>query len=304
MHIGLFTPKNITITAVDKGQDGDSTTFSILDAMLTTAPGSQYSIFDVYAKTFEDDGSNIRERVANYINGTTSVGGANSPTLGSFARLEKNKEERKDFEKDMDPGTQYFCLAVAHNVDGTANSFKALKNVQIPDRIPPEFINVTTTISATQEVNGVKSYSGNVMINFTKPVYFLSTTSSDVFAQPLLTSPPTTGADGSTKLPADPSTGGVYFHNHVISSFSYTTPNTTTAARSTIYFTFTNVPLGSTIRIFDDGDFSSSGSVGAQKTLILTLKEDPMQSEIQLEKPVLDVKVGHPAFTFTWSKVN
>lgn len=297
-----FKTDKITITAVDKGQDGDSTSFSILDAMLTTAPGSQYSIFDVYAKTFEDDGSNIRERVANYINGTTSVGGANSPTLGSFTRLEKGKEERKDFEKNMDPGTQYFCLAVAHNVDGTANSFKALKNVQIPDRIPPEFISVTTTISATQEVNGVKSYSGNVMINFTKPVYFLSTTSSDVFAQPLLTTSSTTDANGTTT--EDPDTGGVYFHNHVISSFNYKTPNTTTAARSTIYFTFTNVPLGSTMRIFDDGDFSSSGSVGAQKTLILTLKEDPMQSEIQLEKPVLDVKVGHPAFTFTWSKVN
>ena len=108
----------------------------------------------------------------------------------------------------------------------------------------------------------------------------------------------------SGKLPPDPTTNGVYFHNHVVASFDYSTPTLTTSARSSIRFTFANIPVGSNIRIFDDGDFSSSGSVGAQKTLILTLKEDPMQSETQLEKPVLDVKVGLPAFTFTWTKVN
>ncbi len=294
------------MTVADKGQDGNESTFSVLDALLTTAPGSQYSIFDQYARTFEEDRSNIRERVANFINGTTSVGGTNSPTFGSFNRLEKGKEERKDFEKDMDPGTQYFCLAVAHNVDGTVDSFKALKNVQIPDRIPPEFISVNT-IATESIVDGKKVYSGSVLIGFTKPVYFLNTT-GDIVARPLLFDKTGKLDDGYYDIDEkNPDLGTeyrAYFHNHVTSTFQFTSSKTTTAALDTFQLDFKNIPIGSTIVIFNDGDFSSSGSVGAKRKLTLTLKEDPMQSETQLEKPVLDVKVGHPAFAFTWTKTN
>ena len=151
---------------------------SILEALLTTVPiagGAENegpSIFDMYAHTREEaeaaDVTWIRDRVGRLIRRTQSSDSMTPVTSGSIL-TEEDIPQIQEFEQYMNMYTSYYCLAVARNVDGTEDGFKAISGINIPDRDPPT---ITVSGSSTQAHDG--TWWGTVTLTFSEDLYWLS----------------------------------------------------------------------------------------------------------------------------------
>lgn len=281
----------------NKALDGDSSTFSILDALLTTCTGNQQSVFDAYAKSSAD--STIRETVAEYIREKDPDGGSATQARGSIPVIQEGSSNAKtiNFAQYMTFGTQYYCLTVAHNVQGTTDGFKAIKNIHLPDATPPEYVSINTSVTSTTEKDGVKYYSGVVTISFSEPIYFISSDDADRVALPVW-------YHRSSDTP-DPD-GAIYFHNHVTSSFSYTC-STKESTTNSITLKFTDVQDGAYLIMFDGGFVSDSNSNSATRkdgasamTLTLTFKAEARQDEIDPDYKGFTPELTQPAFLASW----
>ena len=151
----------------------DNPDMTILDALLTTVPSSTSSsgsanegpsLFDEYALRPEDD-SNIRTQVGDLIRRGQSV----SPVTSGSMTTEADISQIREFEEFMSMTTLYYCIAVAHNMDGIEDGFKAIEGINRPDRTPPT-INVSGT--SVQRANG--TWAGTVTIEFSENLYWLS----------------------------------------------------------------------------------------------------------------------------------
>lgn len=138
---------------------------TIMEALMTTVPqgsGNEGpSVFDLYANT------TIKERVGSLIRRNQSSDSMTTAATGTM-NLTKNISQVKDFTKNMQAGTAYYCMAVARNKDGTLDGFKVIGDVNIPDKQPPT-LEVSGTSAATST-----GWSGTITLTFSENLYWLS----------------------------------------------------------------------------------------------------------------------------------
>lgn len=166
-------------------KDSTASTPTVLDALLTTMnDGSYKSVFDEYANEIAYD--EVLGRITGQVTGDVEYAGRGGPEA-----LKENTPFPVDCTDIMTPETQYYFLAAARNENGTAYGFKAVGNVHLPDKTPPEFKSVTTTRGAMaafptqndpvynvpqsqwQKDPSQYIYKGQVTIEFTEKVYQL-----------------------------------------------------------------------------------------------------------------------------------
>ena len=140
---------------------------NVLEAMkMDTGNGS---VFDVYATR------EYKEQVAAFIrqslsNGVSVIG------IGSGIRVSPSSSLTIDSSLlPMVEGHSYAVVAVAQNVDGGANVFRAAYPVTPPDQVPPMITNITQNLtmdgSSSLELN---TCSGNVTLTFDSNLYCLN----------------------------------------------------------------------------------------------------------------------------------
>ena len=283
-------------TDENKALDGKSTSFSVLDAMLTSCSDvgkGQKSVFDVYAKSISEN--TIREIVAEYIREKDPNSDTAATARGSIPVILEGGTNSKtiNFSTYMTSGTQYYCLTAAHNTQGTMDGFKAIKNIHLPDSTPPAFVSVTTAAKP----DGANTYNGTVTITFSEPIYFIAGDSADPLAVPVWYSKYNTTEDQA---------GMVYFSNHITKSgFSYTC-TTKNSTSSSITLSFSGISDGDYLIMFSDGFISDSNSNaatradGSAKTLTLTFYSNVKLSDIDPDYADSLIDVTTQAFIASW----
>lgn len=233
-------------------------TYTVLTALCTTYSNG-YSVFDEFAKS--DQESNIRSTVANLISGTATMGvtiaaqGSKSLTQGNSYRQEQN------FTSSMTGGTLYYCLASAESPLGSEMSFAGISGVYIPDKTPPELQSVNTAAAP----DGANLYSGTVTFVFNEPVYQLVT------------------QNGVDQLPKAvwqtqyTSTGTAVRLKDImgvsVSKDKFSYPNEIKAPASTLALDFKQIPLGTTIVLFDSSYICDANSNSTRQNLTFRLEK-------------------------------
>lgn len=274
-------------------KDGDRTSFSVLDALLTTCQdsnGRTRTVFDVYAS---NDVNGIRAELAQYIRQMETSGSEAAILRGSISELKQNISSVVNFESHLEPNMQYYCVAVAHNVQGTADGFSAIKNIELADKTAPYYVSVNTYILHSSGNGGL--YTGSVTITFSEAVYYLPSNLGDRTAVPVLFNTNNIGDDKT-----DGADKHVYFHNNVTimgeTNVKFSPTKTTTTATDTFTLDFENVTHGTILCMFADGvicDASGNPAVNGTHTLRLTLT---FNSQAQVEGSYVLL----PAFEATW----
>lgn len=234
-------------------------TFTVLTALCTTYSNG-YSVFDEFAKSEEQ--SNIRSTVADLISGTATLGatiaaqGSKSLTQGNNYRQEQN------FTSNMTGGTLYYCLASAESPLGSEMSYAGISGVYIPDKTPPTLQSVST--SAT--LSGANVYSGTVTFVFDEPVYQLVTQNGiDQTPMQVWQTQYSITDDSDIAVRLDKIIGSSH-----LSSFSC--PNEVRKPSSTLTLKFENIPLNTTLVLFDNSFICDANSNSTRQNLTFRLE--------------------------------
>lgn len=245
-------------TVWDQFVNSSGKSYTVLTALCTTYSNG-YSVFDEFAKG--EDASNIRSTVANLISGTATMGvtiaaqGSKSLTQGNSYRQEQN------FTSNMTGGTLYYCLASAVSPLGSEMSFAGISGVYIPDKTPPELQSVNTAASP----DGANLYSGTVTFVFNEPVYQLVTQNGVDQLPKEVWQTQYTASDSAVRLK------DIMGVSASKDKFSY--PNDIKAPSSTLALNFEQIPLGTTIVLFDSSFICDANSNSTRQNLTFRLEK-------------------------------
>lgn len=233
-------------------------TYTVLTALCTTYSNG-YSVFDEFAKS--EDESNIRSTVEDLISGTATMGvtiaaqGVKSLTQANSYRQEQN------FTDNMTGGTLYYCLASAASPLGSETSFAGISGVYIPDKTPPELQSVNTAASP----DGTNLYSGTVTFVFNEPVYQLVTQNGVDQLPKEVWQTQYTASSSAVRLK------DIMGVSASKDKFSY--PNDIKAPSSTLALNFEQIPLGTTIVLFDSSFICDANSNSTRQNLTFRLEK-------------------------------
>ena len=254
--------KELTDSTDGEFKDEDRT---ILWALCTPYGTEGYSIFDEFA------GTSIRKTVSEFIDGTNRMG-ATIADQGRMTLEQANDYfQTKDFTEKMTGGTIYYCLATAVSPLGSEMSFAGVSGVYIPDRTPPEFKSVSTTIES--ETDG--KYTGRVTFVFSEPVYQLVT------------------VDGKDQAPKEvwqtkyTATGNAVRFDQIIGSdyrSNFSCPNEVKQASNTLTLAFTDIPINTTIVLFDNSFICDANSNSTRQSLTFRLEKNTIGLVTQGER--------------------
>lgn len=244
-------------------------TLKVLDALLQTGTGG-YSWFDLYAKPASADGqgSGIREQIQQIISRGQGSGGTPGAT-GSQVTV-ANQEFQVDFTKDMDPqsATTYYCLAAAQNVLGGEYAYKAVANVHIPDKTPPEL--VAPGANGKKKSDG--TYYGTLTLNFSEVLYWVpeDRDSSKICAAVAkdITDVPASIDENGKVVP-----GKISLLDHMGGDVDKLTPGTSENASSSFTFSYSGVNVGDTLTLFTDGFIADRNGNSTVNKVILEYQE-------------------------------
>ncbi|OUO41304.1 S-layer homology domain-containing protein [Flavonifractor sp. An306] len=229
---------------------------SVLWALCTPYGTDGYSVFDEFANT------SIRKTVSELVDGTNRMG-ATIADQGKMTLEQANDYfQSKDFTDKMTGDTLYYCLATAVSPLGSEMSFAGVPGVYIPDRTPPELNQVNT--SATLDPGG-NTYSGTVTFVFSEPVYQLVTEGGVDQKPKEVWQTQYTTTDDAVRLK------DIMGTSQSKSKFSY--PNDIKAPASTLTLEFKEIPLGTTIVLFDTSYICDANSNSTRELLTFTLQE-------------------------------
>ena len=143
---------------------------------------AKYSVFDAYASDTE------KASVARYIRQTSSgdvIRGQATDMTGTGGNWLVTIPKPGDLAQ-METGQKYYVLVVAYNVassEGVGDTFRAIKDVQKVDRVPPQPLTVAASGTVDPKTGAITG--GSVTITFDKKVYWTndgdSTTASKNF---------------------------------------------------------------------------------------------------------------------------
>ena len=261
---------------------------TVIDALLTNMGGnSELSVFDEYANDY------ITRTLLDNIQ-TTSGGNSGSAGNGTVQVTDELTNgiysTMVDCTQYMKSGVRYYFIAAARNVQGSEYNFKAIRNIQLPDREPPEYIAPpTTTITRITDGQGLPvnigdlgnataselasyRYSGSVRIAFSDELYWLN--------------PETELLE---KVTVD----------NLVSFLDYTPGTTVTASSvgSTITLIFENMMHNGTITFFSSGRISDGNSNATDKKLTLTFDATMRNGDTD---PDVVIDLPMPGFRATW----
>ena len=272
------------------GSGADHQTPRVIDALLASVDGEgTHSVFDEYANT----------RLINTVLDNIRTGsGANSGAAGNGTVQVTNQMAANSYRSSVDctqymsPEARYYFIAAARNVQGQQYSFKAIRNIQIPDREPPEYqAHQTTTTTARDRYTGATiqgswmtagvdelvgyMYEGSVTINFTEALYWLDPSDERTL----------------TPITAD------NIEDYVQCSAGIQITAEPEQVGSNIRLNFTNAVHGATITFFGSGFISDASSNTTPKKLTLTF--DVTMSNKDTD-PDAVITLANPGFRATW----
>ncbi len=267
--------------------NADHLTPTVIDALLTNMGGnSELSVFDEYANDY------ITRTLLDNIQ-TTSGGNSGSAGNGTVQVTDELTDgiysTMVDCTQYMSSEVRYYFIAAARNVQGSEYNFKAIRNIQIPDREAPEYItDITYTTNARDPYTGGSSvpgwqnkditdlvtyqFEGSVSITFSDELYWLDTATREL-----------------EKLTAEN-----------IIDYLQVSPGvevTADSVGSTITLTFRNVGHGATIVFFRSGSISDENSNATNKKLTLTFDATMRSGDAN---PDAVVDIAQPGFRATW----
>ena len=236
--------------------NGESMT--VLEAMLTASTeDDKSSLLDEYDGT---NAESIRTQVREYITRSTASGG--TPAAASSMVTTADSWADVDFTNAMreESGTYYYCLAVAQNVLGGAYTFRAVSNVHIGDNTPTRLTSANTVV--TNDSDGL--YSGTLTLAFSESLYYVPEVGGEK------ASPVYNVANDSA------ASGGISLVDHLYCTPGNVRPYTTmTTVSNTFALYFSNVRIGSVIRIFNDGFISDASSNSTRRYVTLEFRYVP-----------------------------
>ncbi len=278
---------------------------TVLDALLTSMPGSQQSVFDHYIAVDSAAYQEVLGRIQGQITGDVNYAGRGQLP---YNPLPANTARSVDCTQYMLPETQYYFLAAARNDQGSIYGFKAVKNVHIPDKEAPEFIRLSTVLDelagTSKDMHNVPMsnwsnpaesmnywYSGEITLTFDERIYQLII--GDNIERQLITLGSKTEADKNsaiTHIVDVLGTAGQYMKL------------TCTRFGSTITIKFENVRHNYEIILFDDGWVSDASSNSDRKKLYLTFNAlaKSQNADTNPDAPVVDLGMTYPSFTYEW----
>lgn len=227
---------------------------SVIWALCTPYGTTGYSVFDEFAN------SAIRKKVSELVDGTNRLG-ATVADQGRMTLEQANKYfQSKDFTKNMTGNTLYYCLATAVSTLGSERSFAGVSGVYIPDLTPPELLKVNT--AAAKNKNG--NYTGTVTFVFSEPVYQLVTENGVEQKPKAVWQTKYSAGDGAVRL--------IDIMGVSVAKSQLYYPNDIKEARSTLTVGFKNIPLGTTLVLFDDSYICDASSNSTRERLSFILQ--------------------------------
>ena len=228
---------------------------SVIWALCTPYGTTGYSVFDEFAN------SAIRKKVSELVDGTNRLG-ATVADQGRMTLEQANKYfQSKDFTKNMTGNTLYYCLATAVSTLGSERSFAGVSGVYIPDRTPPKLDQVNTS---ARKDRGAKTYSGAVTFVFSEPVYQLVTKDGVEQKPKAVWQTKYSAGDGAVRL--------IDIMGVSVPKSQLYYPNDIKEARSTLTVGFNNIPLGTTLMLFDDSYICDASSNSTREGLSFILQ--------------------------------
>lgn len=244
-----------TTNGVYKGED-----CSVIWALCTPYGSGGYSVFDEFAN------DTIRKTVSELVDGTNQQGATIADQSSMTLDQGNSYFQTKDLTSKMTGGTIYYCIGTAISPLGSEMSFAAVSGVYIPDRTPPELENVITSITGRDA--STRTYSGTVTFGFDEPIYQLITENGvDQKPKAVWQTQYTASSDAVRLL-------DIMGTNQNKGNFSY--PNDIKAAASTLTLKFKDIPLGTTIVLFDTSYICDANSNSTRQRLTFTLQLDEM----------------------------
>lgn len=253
--------KELTDSVSGEYKDEDRT---VLWALCTPYGTKGYSVFDEFAN------SAIRKTVSELVDGTNRLGATIADQGEMTLEQANNYFQSKDFTDKMTGDTLYYCLATAVSPLGSEMSFAGVSGVYIPDRTPPELDQVNT--SATLDPSG-NTYSGKVTFVFSEPVYQLVTVGGVEQKPKAVWQTQYTAADDAVRLK------DIMATSESKSKFSY--PNDIKAPASALALEFKEIPLGTTIVLFDTSYICDANSNSTRERLTFVLQSGVNVGNIQ-----------------------
>lgn len=251
-----------------------STNATVLWALQTRY--KDYTVFDEFA------GAGIRKTVEEFVSGVSSMG-VDVANRGSTELTQANGfANENNFTSSMKGATYYYCLATAVSPLGSETSFAAVAGIHIRDSEPPKLTNVKTAATGKIGTDGNIVYSGTVIFIFDEPIYQLVTVNG-IDQEPKEV--------WQTKYYADPDVAvrlkDIMGVSQSKDKFTY--PNDIKAAASTLSLDFKDIPIGTTIVLFDTSYICDVNSNSTRQRLTFTLQLDeqgagvPMAGFVQQE---------------------
>lgn len=229
---------------------------SVIWALCTPYGDKGYSVFDEFADDI------IRKKVSELVDGTNQLG-ATVADQGRMTLEQANKYfQSKDFTKNMTGDTLYYCLATAISTLGSERSFAGVSGVYIPDRTPPELVQVNT---AARRNPGENTYSGTVTFVFSEPVYQLVTTGGVEQKPKAVWQTSDTPDKNAVKL--------IDIVGTNVKKTKLSCPNNIKEAASTLTLEFRKISLGSTLVLFDNSFICDANSNSTRERMSFTLQK-------------------------------
>lgn len=233
----------------------EKVTYTVLTALCASYANAS-SVFDEFA----DD--EIRDIVAEFISGVDTMG-APIAAQGSKSLTQSNSyRQSQDFTNSMRGATIYYCLATAVSPLGSETTFAGVTGIRLKDSTPPEFLRTTT--AASPGVNG--TWSGTVSFEFDEEVYQLVEQAGGIDQLPKEVWQTQYDVDADAVRLLD-----IIGTNAPLSSFEYVNP--VKRPSSTLSLRFTNIPVGTSIVLFDNSFICDANSNSTRERLSFVLQE-------------------------------
>lgn len=250
--------------------DGDSTSFSVLDAILTEAKGGNgQTVFDVWGS--EEQRTKVNEMFL-----TGAAGEDSKWAEGRFASVAVGREVSYYFPYDSLPMQSSFFLAAAYNEEGGGWAYRGLGGIQAPNQTKPDISTISAPLSQNVGVTDKPRYSGTVTIAFDTgagqdPIWYLQSGSRPQ----LLYAGNALPGNTTGKLIKDAISDQSQNQNAATNKSSITIASSMSGQiRQMIALSFNNVAHGDAVWLFGDGRITNPDGYGFSGMLILTFKDD------------------------------
>lgn len=278
----------------NKGADGDSGSFSVLDAILTEAKGGNgQTVFDVW-------GTKEQKDKVNELFSTGAAGEDSKWADGRFPSVTAGKEVSQYFSYDSLPMQSSFFLAAAYNDEGGGWAYRGLGGIQKPNQTKPDISAISMSGFQKPAAGAEYRYSGTVTISFDTgagldPIWYLESGS-----RPKKLYAGTTTDTSVKKIDEAISDQSQNKDNTDASKKSSITVSSPTSGQvmQTITLKFTNVVDGDQVWLFGNGRITNPDGYGFSGMLILTFSDVDMEDNTPGTVPDIH---GTPHIKVTWT---